>query len=152
MATDLSIELARRFGVGAVAVRRSTHYGSAGYYAMRAAREGMVGISTTNSEPFVVPFGGVGHALGTNPIALAAPTPDGIFDVDMATSQVAVNRIFNARDEGREIPRRLGRRRRRAPDHEPGRRVRGRPARRLQGLRARRFWSRSSPACWADRV
>ena len=104
VATDLSIDLARQYGVGAVAVRRSTHYGSAGYYAMRAAREGMVGISTTNSEPFVVPFGGAGHALGTNPIALAAPTSDGIFDVDMATSQVAVNRIFNARDEGREIP------------------------------------------------
>ena len=61
-------------------------------------------MSTTNSEPFVIPYGGIGHALGTNPIALAAPTPDGIFDTDMATSQVAVNRIFNARDEGREIP------------------------------------------------
>ena len=61
-------------------------------------------MSTTNSEPFVVPYGGVGHALGTNPIALAAPTPDGIWDTDMATSQVAVNKIFNARDEGRTIP------------------------------------------------
>ena len=52
----------------------------------------------------MIPFGGVSRALGTNPIALAAPIPDGIFDVDMATSQVAVNRIFNARDEGRTIP------------------------------------------------
>jgi ureidoglycolate dehydrogenase (NAD+) len=103
-ATDLSIDLARRFGVGVVAVHRSSHYGAAGYYAIRAAQAGMIGMSTTNSEPFVVPYGGIGHALGTNPIALAAPTPDGIFDVDMATSQVAVNRIFNARDEGREIP------------------------------------------------
>jgi LDH2 family malate/lactate/ureidoglycolate dehydrogenase len=64
----------------------------------------MVGMSTTNSEPYVIPYGGVGHALGTNPIALAAPTPDGIWDTDMATSQVAVNKIFNARDEGRTIP------------------------------------------------
>ena len=103
-ATDLSIELARRHGVGVVAVHRSSHYGAAGYYAIRAAEAGMIGMSTTNSEPYVVPYGGIGHALGTNPIALAAPTPDGIFDVDMATSQVAVNRIFNARDEGREIP------------------------------------------------
>jgi ureidoglycolate dehydrogenase (NAD+) len=103
-ATDLSIDLARRYGVGVVAVHRSSHYGAAGYYAIRAAKAGMVGMSTTNSEPFVIPYGGIGHALGTNPIALAAPTPDGIFDTDMATSQVAVNRIFNARDEGREIP------------------------------------------------
>jgi ureidoglycolate dehydrogenase (NAD+) len=104
MATDLSVELAGSHGVGVVGVRRSTHYGSAGYYAMRAAEAGMIGVSTTNSEPFVVPYGGKGHALGTNPIALAAPTADGIFDLDMATSQVAVNRIINARDEGRPIP------------------------------------------------
>jgi ureidoglycolate dehydrogenase (NAD+) len=104
LATDHAIELARRHGVGVVSVHRSSHYGAAGYYAIRAARAGMLGISTTNSEPFVIPYGGIGRALGTNPIALAAPTPDGIFDVDMATSQVAVNKIFNARDEGRTIP------------------------------------------------
>ena len=104
MATDHAIQLARRHGVGVVSVRRSSHYGAAGYYAIRAAQAGMVGVSMTNSEPFVIPFGGVSRALGTNPIALAAPIPDGIFDVDMATSQVAVNRIFNARDEGRTIP------------------------------------------------
>ena len=103
-ATDLSIQLARRHGAGVVAVHRSSHYGAAGYYAIRAAEAGMVGVSTTNSEPFVVPYGGVDHALGTNPIAIAAPTPDGIWDTDMATSQVAVNKIFNARDEGRTIP------------------------------------------------
>ena len=104
-ATDLSIELARdATASGVVAVHRSSHYGAAGYYAIRAAKAGMIGLSTTNSEPFVIPYGGIGHALGTNPIALAAPTPDGIFDTDMATSQVAVNKIFNARDEGRTIP------------------------------------------------
>ena len=74
-ATDLSIELARRHGAGVVAVHRSSHYGAAGYYAIRAAEAGMIGMSTTNSEPFVVPYGGLEHALGTNPIALAAPTP-----------------------------------------------------------------------------
>jgi len=33
-ATDHSIELARRYGVGVVAVRRSNHYGAAGFYAV----------------------------------------------------------------------------------------------------------------------
>jgi LDH2 family malate/lactate/ureidoglycolate dehydrogenase len=61
-------------------------------------------MAMTNTEPFVIPFGGSAPALGTNPIALAAPTTDGVFDLDLATSQVAVNRIFNARDEGRAIP------------------------------------------------
>jgi ureidoglycolate dehydrogenase (NAD+) len=103
-ATDLSVELARRHGVGVVSVRRSNHYGAAAHYVLRAAREGMLAISTTNADPLVIPYGGAGRALGTNPIALAAPTADGIFDLDMATSQVALNRIMNARDEGTPIP------------------------------------------------
>jgi len=103
-ATDLSVEIARAHGVGVVAVRRSAHFGAAAFYARRAAEAGLIGMAMTNTEPFVIPFGGAEPALGTNPIALAAPTPEGIFDLDMATSQVAVNRIFNARDEGRPIP------------------------------------------------
>ena len=119
-ATDVSIELARRHGAGVAVVRRSSHYGAAGYYAIRAAEAGMVGMSTTNSEPFVVPYGGIGHALGTNPIALAAPLPDGIWDTDMATSQVAVNKIFNARDEGRAIPEGWGVDEQGVPTTDPG--------------------------------
>ena len=103
-ATDLSVEIAREHGAGAVAVRRSAHFGAAAFYARRAADAGLVAIAMTNTEPFVIPFGGSEPALGTNPIALAAPAADGVFDLDLATSQVAVNRIFNARDEGRPIP------------------------------------------------
>jgi ureidoglycolate dehydrogenase (NAD+) len=103
-ATDLSVELAREVGVGAVSVHSSNHYGAAGIYAARAARAGMVGVSTTNADPLAVPFGGTRKALGTNPIAFAAPTDGGVFVLDMATSQVAANKVFNARDEGRAIP------------------------------------------------
>jgi ureidoglycolate dehydrogenase (NAD+) len=105
MATDLSIELAREHGAGVVSVRHSGHYGAAAFYAMRAAEAGLLGISMTNTEPLVIPFGGNEPALGTNPIAFAAPSADGyVFNLDMATSQVAINRINNARDEGRPIP------------------------------------------------
>jgi LDH2 family malate/lactate/ureidoglycolate dehydrogenase len=103
-ATDLSVELAGSFGIGAVSVHSSNHYGAAGIYAARAARAGMIGLSTTNADPLAVPFGGARKALGTNPIAFAAPTDGGVFVLDMATSQVAANKVFNARDEGRSIP------------------------------------------------
>ena len=103
-ATDLSIELAREHGVGAVGVRHSAHFGAAAYYAMRAAEAGLVAVAMTNTEPLVIPYGGAERALGTNPICLAAPTASGIFNLDLATSQVAINRIYNARDEGRPIP------------------------------------------------
>ena len=104
LAADLSVELAREHGAGVVTVRRSSHYGAAAFYAMRAAERGMVAMSMTNTEPLVIPFGGAEPALGTNPICLAAPAASGIFNLDMATSQVAINRIYNARDEGRAIP------------------------------------------------
>ena len=103
-ATDLSVELAREHGVGIATVRRSAHNGAQAFYAMRAAEQGMLAISLTNTEPLVIPFGGAEPALGTNPICLAAPSAQGIFNLDMATSQVAINRIYNARDEGRPIP------------------------------------------------
>lgn len=103
-ATDLAVRLARAHGVGVVTVRGSSHYGAAGLYALRAAREGLLAISTTNAEPYVVPYGGSGPALGTNPIAFAAPSTDAIFVLDMATSQVAVGKVFLAREQGRAIP------------------------------------------------
>ena len=103
-ATDVSIELAREYGVGVVTVRRSAHFGAAAYYAIRAAEQGLVAMAMTNTEPLVIPHGGAEPALGTNPICLAAPAGDGIFNFDMATSQVAMNRVWNARDEGRPIP------------------------------------------------
>jgi ureidoglycolate dehydrogenase (NAD+) len=103
-ATDLSVELAREHGAGVACVRRSSHNGAQAFYAMRAAEQGMVAIALTNTEPLVIPYGGAEPALGTNPICLAAPSAGGVFNLDLATSQVAVNRIFNARDEGRPIP------------------------------------------------
>lgn len=103
-AAELSAELARRHGVGAVSVRGSAHYGAAAHYVIPLARRGLVALSTTNADPLVIPFGGRAPELGTNPIALAAPAGDEIFVLDMATSQVAANRVWGARDAGRPIP------------------------------------------------
>jgi ureidoglycolate dehydrogenase (NAD+) len=119
-ATDLSVELAHASGAGVVVVRRSGHYGAAASYTRRAAAAGMVALSMTNTEPLVIPYGGSEPTLGTNPISLAAPTPDGVFDLDLATSQVAINRIYNARDEGRPIPVGWGVDERGAPTTDPG--------------------------------
>lgn len=103
-ATDLAVTLARQHGVGAVGVQRSTHYGAAAYYVMRAARQDLLAASTTNAEPHVVPYGGAKRALGTNPLAFAAPAPQGLFVLDMATSQAAVGKIYLARERGESIP------------------------------------------------
>ena len=103
-ATDLAVRLARAHGVGVVTVRGSSHYGAAGLYALHAASQGFLALSTTNAEPYVVPYGGAAPALGTNPIAFAAPATDAVFVFDMATSQVAIGKVFLAREQGSAIP------------------------------------------------
>lgn len=96
-AIDLAIDYARSHGLGAVAVRNSSHYGVAGYYADRAARHGLIGLSFSNAMPAIAPTGGTQPLFGTNPIGAAFPVPgaDPII-ADMATAAVARSRIRHA--------------------------------------------------------
>ncbi len=76
VAMQMAIAKARQYGMGAVAVRNSTHFGIAGYYPLMAVREGMIGITVTNARPAASPTFGVQPMLGTNPIAFGAPTDE----------------------------------------------------------------------------
>jgi LDH2 family malate/lactate/ureidoglycolate dehydrogenase len=90
----LAMDKAQQHGLGAVAVRNSTHFGIAGYYALMAAREGMMGLALTNARPVVPPTFGAEPMLGTNPIAFAAPSDtDFPFCFDAATSTVSRGKI-----------------------------------------------------------
>ena len=83
----LAMDKARQCGLGAVAVRNSSHFGIAGYYPLMATREGMAGLAFTNARPSIAPTFGVQPKLGTNPIAFAAPTDEPFpFLFDAATS------------------------------------------------------------------
>ncbi|NHJ25907.1 MAG: Ldh family oxidoreductase [Candidatus Lokiarchaeota archaeon] len=93
-AMKLAIEKARKFGVGAVAVRNSTHFGFAGYYSLMAIREGMIGFTTTNARPAVPPTFGVEPMLGTNPLTYGAPTDEEFpFIIDCATSIIQRGKV-----------------------------------------------------------
>ncbi len=84
---QMAIDKARSFGMGAVAVRNSSHFGVDGYYALMAVKANMVGMSFTNARPSVAPTFGSIPMLGTNPIAFGAPTDEAIpFLYDAATS------------------------------------------------------------------
>jgi LDH2 family malate/lactate/ureidoglycolate dehydrogenase len=85
----MAIDKAKTYGMGSVAVRNSTHFGIDGYYAMMAAKAGLVGMSFTNARPSIAPTFGVQPMLGTNPIAFACPTDEAFpFVFDAATSIV----------------------------------------------------------------
>jgi LDH2 family malate/lactate/ureidoglycolate dehydrogenase len=86
-AMQMAIEKARKYGMGMVAVRNSTHYGIAGYYATMATKAGMIGITGTNARPSIAPTFGIENMLGTNPLTVGVPTDEDFpFVLDCATS------------------------------------------------------------------
>ncbi|MEW5868133.1 MAG: Ldh family oxidoreductase [Chloroflexota bacterium] len=104
-AMQLAIEKARQYGLGAVAVRNSSHYGVAGYYPLMAVGRGMAGMSFTNAHPSTAPTFGVKPMLGTNPIAVAAPTDEPFpFMYDAATSIVPRGKLEVAARAGKPVP------------------------------------------------
>ncbi|XP_075981124.1 (2R)-3-sulfolactate dehydrogenase (NADP(+))-like [Anticarsia gemmatalis] len=91
---ELAIRKAKETGIAWVAAKGCNHYGMAGYWALKAEREGLIGISGTNSSPIMVPTRSKERALGTNPIAMAAPAGNGDkIVVDMASTTVAMGKI-----------------------------------------------------------
>jgi ureidoglycolate dehydrogenase (NAD+) len=105
MAMTLAIKKAKDSGIGYVGVRHSSHFGAAGYYANMAAKEDMFGLAMTNVDICVTVTGAKGRVLGTNPLAYASPAgrEKPVF-LDVATSTVAISKIFAARTLGKTIP------------------------------------------------
>jgi len=101
---ETAIEMAQENGAGIVGVSHTSHCGAMGLYTRMAAREGRVCIAMTHSSSVVVPHGGKHKYFGTNPISFAFARAGGEpVCLDMATSQVAWNRVLNARIEGRDL-------------------------------------------------
>jgi LDH2 family malate/lactate/ureidoglycolate dehydrogenase len=107
MAMNLAIDKCRKGGIGAVAVRNSSHFGAAGAYAAMAVEKNLIGMATTSApSPAIVPTFGLEPMFGTNPIAFAAPTRrNPPFLLDMATSTVAIGKVTLALRRGKKIPR-----------------------------------------------
>lgn len=104
VAVDRAISGAAEAGACTALVRRSNHYGIAGWYALRAADAGLIGISLTNTSPLVAPTRAIEPMLGTNPIAVAAPAGrHGRFCLDMATSTIPRGRIEVAARRGEPL-------------------------------------------------
>ncbi|MCL1875918.1 MAG: Ldh family oxidoreductase [Synergistaceae bacterium] len=102
---QMAIDKAKKFGLGMVVVRNSTHFGIAGYYASMAVKNGCIGITGTNARPSIAPTFGVENMLGTNPLTFGIPTDDPFeFMLDCATSITQRGKIEALARKGSPTP------------------------------------------------
>ncbi|MEM2776843.1 MAG: Ldh family oxidoreductase [Candidatus Bathyarchaeia archaeon] len=104
-AMKLCINKAEKNYFGVAVVKNSNHFGVAGYYAMMALKNNMIGICMSNASPLVLPTFGIKPILGTNPIAIAVPTKyEPPLVLDMATSVVSIGKIELYRKFNKLLP------------------------------------------------
>lgn len=106
LAVAEAAERAGRFGVGAVAVRRSHHIACLAAFLEEPARAGKLVLlySSDPSDSHVAPFGGVTPVMTPNPVAVGIPAmPDPIL-IDVSTSITTAAMCGKARAENRPLP------------------------------------------------
>ncbi len=97
-------DLAQKFGIAAAAIYHSNHFGVAGHPCEDLARKGFVAFVYGNTPASMAPYGAKEKAIGTNPIAFAAPLDDEPIVIDFALSSVARGKIMAAKQAKQPIP------------------------------------------------
>ena len=100
-AMRIAMDKAEQTGAGHVSVANGRHLGMAAYHALMALERDMIGQCMTACGPRMTPTFSADRAIGTNPIALAAPSgeePPFVFDA--ATTVIAENKVGLARRVG----------------------------------------------------
>ncbi len=119
-ATRVALAMAREYGCGNVAVRNSTHFGAAAYYAIEIASNDMIGMSFTHADSLIIPTHGKKSFLGNNPVCFAAPMEgEGPLCFDMATSKITFNAVRRLRETGGLAPENVGTNRDGIPTTDP---------------------------------
>lgn len=103
-AMDKAIAKAKENGIGLVQVRNSNHYGIAGYYVLKALKEGLIGICMTNTMAIMVPTFAAEALLGSNPIAFGFPGGDKPFLFDGATTVITRGKVELYKKLNKELP------------------------------------------------
>jgi uncharacterized oxidoreductase len=105
-ALDLVMQKAGQAAVATVMVRECNHVGRLGTYPLRAARKGFASLAGINSPGgrCVVPWGGIDRRMGTNPLAIGAPTRGEPLVLDMTTSVVAEGKVRVQHHKQQPVP------------------------------------------------
>ena len=94
------IAAARSQGIAALAVTNSYNCGVVGHHVERIAQAGLLALGFVNA-----PAGGRVPVFGTNPMAFAAPRPDGPpLVLDQSASVIAKSELIQHQQRGEPIP------------------------------------------------
>ena len=105
LAIKKSIQIAKKTGIGMVAVKNSGHYGLSGYYAEQAVKKNLITMIYTNAPPAVAPHGALKSLFGTNPICFGSPSGSKIpFILDTSISMINRGKIRVAARDNEKIP------------------------------------------------
>jgi len=104
LCTNRAIELAKRNGMGLVALRNTNHWMRGGTYGKLAANAGCISILFTNTQPNMPPWGGKESRIGNNPLIVSIPRKGGDVVLDMAISQFAFGKINDFKLRGKKLP------------------------------------------------
>ena len=104
-AMNCAISKAEQFGIGAVGVHNSNHFGTGAYFVKLAAERNMIGLAFSNSFAKVAAYAGIKPVFGTNPIAFGAPGRDGKHMLlDMSTSAVCGSQALKYAETVQPLP------------------------------------------------
>lgn len=101
----LAAQAVQSQGAAILGIRNVGALGVLGCAARSLAAEGAVAIVSANSSAFVAPLGGSAAAIGTNPLAVAAPRANAApLVLDYSTSPMTLAALRQARQSGGALP------------------------------------------------
>lgn len=104
-AMNRAVELAKKFGIGIIALGNNNHWMRGGSYGWQAADQGCIGICWSNTCPNMPAWGGIDKKIGNNPIIFAVPRSNKAHVViDCAVSQFSYGKLEDCRLKGLELP------------------------------------------------
>jgi 3-dehydro-L-gulonate 2-dehydrogenase len=102
--TGRAVQLAKKNGIGCVALSNTNHWMRGGYYGWQAAKNNCVFIGWTNTIANMPAWGAVDARLGNNPLVIAIPFNGEAIVLDMAASQFSYGALQLAKMKNEELP------------------------------------------------
>ncbi len=104
-AIDLGIKMAKKNGVGIVAVKNSSHAGAMASMALRASRKGFAAFAFTHADSLMLSHNGKKPYFGTNPICFSCPRKnEEPYCLDMATTIISWNKLLTYKNKNKNLP------------------------------------------------